>query len=135
MDVVLLDTDVFSFLMRRGDTRADQYRPHLQGKTVTLTFVSVGELYEWAAKRSWTANTLSAFEERLKAIVILPYDLELCREYARVKVSLSKGRVVPANDLWIAACAIRHSLPLLSHNRKHFEGIARLRLISEKAAE
>lgn len=34
MDAVLLDTDVFSYLTRIGDTRGDAYRPHVRGKTV-----------------------------------------------------------------------------------------------------
>lgn len=135
MDAVLLDTDVFSFLIRQGDTRGDLYRPHVKNKTVALSFVSVGELYVWAETRNWNAKTLAAFEERLKATVIVPYDLELCREYGRVKAGLPSGRVVPANDLWIAVCAIRHSIPLLTHNRQHFEGIPRLKLITETLAD
>ena len=35
------------------------------------------------------------------------------------------------NDLWIAATAIRHSIPLLSNNRRHFADIPGLVLISE----
>jgi tRNA(fMet)-specific endonuclease VapC len=103
-------------------------------KTVALSFVSVGELYVWAVKRNWTPKTLAAFEERLKARVIVPYDLEFCKEYGRTKARLPSGRVVPANDLWIAVCAIRHAIPLLTHNRKHFEGIPGLALISESPA-
>ncbi|MFQ5927407.1 MAG: PIN domain-containing protein [Terriglobia bacterium] len=131
MDAILLDTDVFSFLLRRGDTRGELYRPLVKDKTIALSFVSVGELYVWSVKRKWAAKTIAAFEEKLKATVIVPYDLELCREYGRVKASLPEGRVVPANDLWIAVCAIRHSIPLLTHNQKHFEGIPRLKLISQ----
>jgi tRNA(fMet)-specific endonuclease VapC len=134
MDAVLLDTDVFSFLIRQSDTRGDLYRPHVKNKTVALSFISVGELYVWAAKKNWTPKTLAAFEERLKATVIVPYDLELCKEYGRIKAQLPAGRVVAANDLWIAVSAIRHSIPLLTHNRKHFEGIPELKFISESPA-
>jgi predicted nucleic acid-binding protein len=35
------------------------------------------------------------------------------------------------NDLWIAATAIRYSIPLLSNNRRHFEEVPGLVLISE----
>ncbi len=133
MDAVLLDTDVFSFLLKRGDTRAELYKPHVKNRTVVLSFVSVGELYVWAVSRNWGRKKLAEFEERLKSTVIVPYDLELCRVYGRVKAGLPKGRVVPCNDLWIAVCAIRHSIPLLTHNRKDFEGIPGLKLISESS--
>lgn len=132
MDAVLLDTDVFSYLLKGGDTRAELYRPHVKGKTIALSFVTVGELYVWTIKRQWGARRIADLEERLKAAVIVPYDLELCKEYARVKCSLD-AQSVAGNDLWIATCAIRHSIPLVTHNRKHFEGIPRLVLISEVA--
>ncbi len=132
MDAVLLDTDVFSYLSKEGDTRADLYRPHVKGKTIALSFVTVGELYVWTVTRKWSAKRIAALEQRLKAAIIVPYDLELCKEYGRVKAALlAAGRVVPANDLWIAICAIRHSIPLVTHNAKDFDGIPGLRLISE----
>jgi hypothetical protein len=40
-------------------------------------------------------------------------------------------RFVADNDMWIAASAVRHNVPLVSHNRDHFEGIPGLVLISE----
>ena len=48
-----------------------------------------------------------------------------------IALDLAAGRNVPANDLWIAACAIRHSIPLVTHNSKDFAGIPRLIVISE----
>jgi predicted nucleic acid-binding protein len=130
MDTVLLDTDVFSFLSKPGDSRAALYSPHVKGKTIALSFISVGELYVWTMKRKWSPRRVEALEQHLQQIVIVPYDLDLCKEYGRVKASLSVSRVVAANDLWIATCAIRHSIPLLTHNHKHFEGIPRLKVIS-----
>jgi tRNA(fMet)-specific endonuclease VapC len=131
MDAVLLDTDVFSYLMKSKDARGDAYRPHVKGKTVAICFITVGELYYGAEKKKWSGKTLKNFQERLKAVVIVPYDSELCRTYGRVRASLAAGVVVAPNDLWIASCAIRHSIPLISNNRKHFEKISGLKLISE----
>lgn len=51
MDALLLDTDVFSYLNKPGDTRGDLYRPHVKGKTIALSFISIGELYFWTVKR------------------------------------------------------------------------------------
>ena len=131
MDAVLLDTDVFSYLMRPNDTRGDVYRSHVRGKAVAVSFVTVGELFYGAEKRKWSARNVSNLREKLKAVIVVPYDEELCRVYARVRASLPLGVVVAANDLWIAASAIRHSIPLITNNRKHFERIPDLKLISE----
>jgi tRNA(fMet)-specific endonuclease VapC len=34
-------------------------------------------------------------------------------------------------DAWAAAVALRHGLPLVTHNRKHFEPVPGLTIISE----
>lgn len=47
--VVVVDTDVFSFLYKR-DTRGALYLPHLSGKTAHLAFATVAELYYWAVR-------------------------------------------------------------------------------------
>ena len=131
MDAVLLDTDIFSYLTRTHDTRGDAYRPYVAGKTVAISFITVGEIYFGAAKRKWGKQTLNAFLERQKAVVVVPSDHEVCREYGKLKASLREaGIVIADNDLWIAACALRHSIPLISNNRKHFEKMPGLNLIS-----
>jgi integrase len=43
MDHVMLDTDVFSYLMK-GGARADPYRPHTEGKRIAISFVTVAAL-------------------------------------------------------------------------------------------
>jgi tRNA(fMet)-specific endonuclease VapC len=135
MDAVLLDTDVFSYLMKSKDTRADAYRPHVKGKTVAVSFITVGELHYGAEKKQWSVKNRQNLEERLKAVVIVPYDSELCRTFGRVKASLPKGVTVGTDDVWIASCAIRHGIPLVTNNRKHFERIPGLKIISETPAK
>ncbi|HVA62193.1 MAG TPA: PIN domain-containing protein [Terriglobales bacterium] len=68
-------------------------------------------------------------EQRILAVVVLPFDLDLCRVYARTRASLPAGVTVAANDLWIAACALRHALPLISNNHRHFQPVPGLQLI------
>ena len=57
--VVIVDTDVVSFLFK-GDTRAQLYRPHLQGRTLALSFMTVAELYQWAYIRNWTLAKIAS---------------------------------------------------------------------------
>jgi|SRR5579863_415939 len=135
MDAVLLDTDVFSYLLRAGDARGEPYRKHVQGKTIALSFITVGELYYGAIKRGWGAKKIANLAQHLKAAVIVPYDVEICKTYGRLRATLKtesgSDRCIFQNDLWIAACAVRHNLPLITNNRKHFEGIPGLNVISE----
>lgn len=134
MGAVLLDTDVFSYLLRAGDRRGEPYREHVRGKTIAVSFITVGELYYGASKRTWSAKTIASLEQHLKAAVIVPYDVEICKTYARLRATLrteSGSDRVLQNDLWIAASAVRHNLPLITNNRRHFEGIPGLNVISE----
>ena len=62
MDAVLLDTDVFSYLLKRGDQRADPYRRHVRGKAVAISFVTVGELYFGAQKKGWGAAKVTELD-------------------------------------------------------------------------
>jgi tRNA(fMet)-specific endonuclease VapC len=50
--------------------------------------------------------------------------------YAEVYASLeAKGTMIPLNDIWIAAFAIRHAMPLLARD-DHFARIEGLELIA-----
>jgi tRNA(fMet)-specific endonuclease VapC len=131
-DPILVDTDVFSYLMRPGDPRGDPYRRHVAGRMNTISHITLGELLFGATWRNWNAARVADMRQKLREVVILPFDAEVCEDYARLKVAiLSSGRVMADNDLWIAATAVRHSMPLLSNNRRHFEGVPGLILISE----
>ena len=55
MDILLLDTDVVSFLLK-GDTRAERYASIVQGNRLALSFMTVAELFQWAAVRNWGAK-------------------------------------------------------------------------------
>lgn len=129
--VVIVDTDVVSFLFK-GDTRAQAYRQHLQNKMLALSFMTVAELYQWAYSRNWGEQKLARLEEWLRASIIVPYDGELCRQWAKICVERQRlGRPISVQDAWIAATALRYGCPLVTHNRDDFADIAGLTVISE----
>lgn len=97
-----------------------------------MSFVTVGELLFGAYRKKWGPARLADLNQRLRSVVIVPYDFALCETYGELKTKLEQsGKIVGANDLWIATCAIRHSIPLISNNRADFEDIPGLVLISE----
>jgi predicted nucleic acid-binding protein len=52
------------------------------------------------------------------------------RHYAEVRDELKRsGRPIPGNDLWIAALARQHALPLLSRAR-HFDFVPGLKRVA-----
>ena len=61
---------------------------------------------------------------------LLPVDELVALEYARIARPLrALGTLPGANDLWIAAVALRHGLPLVTRDITHFERIPGLELV------
>ena len=61
---------------------------------------------------------------------VLVVDEATTEHYAALRAELKRmGRAIPSNDLWIAALARQHSLPLLSRDR-HFDVVAGLERLS-----
>lgn len=133
MSAVLLDTNVFSYVLKKHALAA-LYDKHLDGKQQTLCFAVVAELLQGARMSGWGAANIAKLEASIRTVIIIPYDLGVCRAWASLcdaKNPDGSSRTFENNDRWIAACAIHHKLPLISHNRSHFEGIPGLDLISE----
>jgi len=64
-----VDTDVVSFLFKR-DSRADLYRPHLTGRLLVVSFMTVAELDRWALARNWGERRRAALEQHLGSFVV-----------------------------------------------------------------
>lgn len=127
-DAVLADTDVFSFAFR-GDPRAKPYERHFVGRYPCLAFQTVAELRLWAIVRQWGAKRIGRLDEVLKHYVVLPYDPAMAVAWATIVHRRGLGRPIQAGDAWVAASAVRHKLPLLTHNRRDFADIPELQVL------
>ena len=126
----MLDTNVVSYLMK-GGPMAERYKPLVQGQLLSISFITVGELYFGAEKAGWGEKRRKELEATLKNFVVIPYDKEIARCYGRLFAERQKkGNTISANDAWIAACAVRHATALITHNASDFENIAGLRIIT-----
>ena len=132
---LIVDTNVLSYLMRGGEL-AELYAPHLRGKLLAISFITVGEMYYGAEKRHWGEQKRKQLETTLRNFVVVPYDHEIARCYGRlVAEGERQGRPISCADAWIAACAIRHAVPIVTHNADDFKNIANLQVITEHRAE
>jgi predicted nucleic acid-binding protein len=128
---VLADTNVISYTMR-GGRLAQLYEPHLKGKLVAISFITVGEFYYGAEKARWGNDKRLRLETNLRNFLVIPYDHEIARAYGRIMADSERaGRRMSLGDAWIAACSVRHGIPLVTHNAEHFKGVDALELIFE----
>ena len=132
MNILLLDTDVVSFILK-GDSRANKYSHIIQGNRLALSFMTVAELFQWAAIRNWGQQRTANLEKSLTNYLIIPVDIELCHIWGNLRAERQTiGRVISPQDAWIAATAIRHKLPLVTNNAKDFQSIPTLQVITVK---
>ena len=131
MNRVVVDTNIVSYVFKR-DTRAGVYTRHLEGRVLAISFMTLAELYRWAFERNWSPKNRELLASHLRNYVVIPFDNELCVTWARiVSDAKSAGVTINPSDAWVAASALRYGAPLVTHNRKCFEAIRGLRLISE----
>jgi len=128
---VIVDTNIVSYIMR-GSREAMIYSPFMDGKILSVSFITVGELYFWAEKRDWGEKKRLRLEHVLTNYVIIPHHSEIAKCYAKIRAERErKGLPISCADTWIAACAVCYGIPLVTHNASDFHEISNLQVISE----
>jgi len=129
--VVVVDTDVVSFQFKR-DTRAVLYDPHLAGRVLVLSFMTIAELDGWSLHQRWGAARRARLDAHLRRFVTYPYDRNLCRVWAEAtQEARQAGRPIQCADAWIAATALALDVPLVTHNPSDYAGVSSLTIITE----
>jgi predicted nucleic acid-binding protein len=128
----VVDTSVASlFVKLPPDTRALAYLPHIDGKELTISFMTLAELFRWPIERGWGTRQVARLERYISLNYTVHYaDEALCRAWADIRA----GHQIDTADAWIAATARVRGVPLVTHNRRHFSGIAGVTIISEAPA-
>jgi predicted nucleic acid-binding protein len=130
-DIVVVDTNVISFFFK-GDTRAALYQAHLKGRLQVFAAQTRAELELWALINNWGRRRRTALHDYLKNFVFAEASEAICLRWAEVQDSARKqGRPISVSDAWIAATALTHVLPLVTHNPKDFKSVAGLVVITE----
>lgn len=128
---MLLDTNIVSYLFKK-DSRATGYLPHFQGQRLHLSFMTVAEIYRWPFERNWSEPRKQALEAFLRAhFTILRFDNQLAWTWAELVGRTMRGQPMSIADSWIAATALQHAMPLVTHNAKHFKSVPGLTVITE----
>lgn len=122
MRELLLDTNVLSDLFASDPDAVDAFQNarRLCINTVVLAEMLSGILL--GSRRELNTRRLSAFLSSPR-VSVLEIGRRTAEHYADISVNLRrKGRLIPTNDLWIAASAREHGLVLLTRDG-HFRAV------------
>jgi tRNA(fMet)-specific endonuclease VapC len=127
---MVLDTVVLIDLereLRQGKAgRATTALERHANETLFLTPTIAGEL---AAGESM--NQREVWRRFIEPFTFLAIDERVCWQYGELYRKLrSKGRMIGANDLWIAATTIAYEESLLSRNEGDFHQVPGLKLLT-----
>ena len=126
----LVDTD-WIILHFRGERRVARRIEDLTSEGIGLSVVSMGELYEGVYRASDPPGSESALRVILSDVDIVPIDDEVCRIFGQQRGRLrANNALISDSDLWIGATAMRHNLTLLTNNRRDFERMRGLSIVS-----
>ena len=127
MNYILLDTNAYTGLIN-GDISV--YELITQADVVYMSSIVLGELYSGfhgGSKLDWNCNLLRDFLEK-KTIKIIDVTHETAKIFGKIKNELrQKAKMIPINDIWIAAHAIETNATLLTYD-KHYAFISNLKI-------
>jgi len=128
---LLIDTDVLSFTYKK-DSRSTLYESYLKENFLIISFMTLAELNLWTVRNNWGEKRKNNLAEFLKDYLVIYSDEKLCEIWAEIKSDAHrKGRPIETADAWVAAVALMFDIPLVTNNRKHFENVGNLKIISE----
>lgn len=127
----LLDTDwIIDALADRRNAPA--LIKELSPDGISISIVTVGEVYEGAFGSALSERHLSSLRLFLSPFPVLPLTDPIMEHFARLRSQLRRqGNLIPDFDLLIAATAWEHDLTLLTFNQRHFARIPGLRLFQQ----
>ena len=123
----LLDTNIVIAIFSRDEAVMTELA---KSREIFIPSVVLGELYYGAQKSAHKKENSAVIDKFASANTILACDVDTARQYGKIKESLlAKGRPIPDNDIWIAAIAFQHHLPLVTRDL-HFNEIKGLAIKS-----
>jgi len=124
MSRYMLDTDTCSYIMRRSPEAVVKRLAKVPVNDVCVSVITKSELLfgvEVSPKRRQDEAALDAF---LRYLEVLDFPDKASSHYAKIRADLkSRGSMIGANDLLIAAHARSLGLTLVTNNTKEFRQV------------
>lgn len=127
----LIDTDwVIDHL--KGVDRVIRKLEQLASEGMAMSIISLAEIYEGVYYSKDPVKSLQLLEEFLAPdLKVLDVDQEICKVFGRERGKLRKQKKMISDfDLLIASTCLYYNLTLLTNNRRHYEMVEGLNMLS-----
>ena len=125
----MLDTDTCSYVMKRSSQAVLKRLQEVRVSDVCISVITKSELLfgvEMSPRREQDEMALCAF---LAHVEVLDFPDEAAAHYAKIRADLkTRGTMIGANDLFIAAQARSLGLTLVTNNTGEFGRVQKLML-------
>ena len=122
----LLDTNIVIALFANDENVLAQLK---NADEVFIPGIVLGELYYGANKSSRSQANMARIDEFAAENQVLAVDGQTARHYGEVKNALHiKGKLIPENDIWIAALSRQHQYTLVTQDN-HFNEVEEIETI------
>jgi predicted nucleic acid-binding protein len=123
---LILDTNALSAI---ADAEPGASAQFAEARRVAIPVIVLGE-FRFGIGHSRSKQRYERWLEELASVCdVFVVDEETAIRYAEIRTELKQaGTPIPSNDMWIAAIARQHAVPILSRDR-HFDLIKGLRRI------
>ena len=125
----MLDTDTCIYLKNRRPPSIAKRFNTLKSGEVVISLVTFGELYNGALKSNESQAALKNINQLARRLPIQAMSVDVAKTYGSIRRTLEQqGRVIGANDMWIAAHALSSGLTLVTNNMKEFGRVDGLKI-------
>jgi len=125
--MILLDTSVLIDYYRKKDkTKSYLFKLLQNHQSFAVSAITHYEIYIGA-----DSSQIGFWDDFFSSFTIFPFDIEASKKavsiYQKLKIA---NKLIEIPDLFIASTAIVHNLPCATLNKKHFQRITELELVS-----
>lgn len=129
MNALAIDTNVYSGFMRAQPDAVRELRAAAEIHLPLFVLAEILAGFAAGTRARKNREELARFFASPRVHLLVP-DERTARQYAEIYAALrAAGTPIPSNDLWIAALARQHRLPLLSFD-SHFGAVPGLDLVA-----
>ena len=124
---LLLDTSAVIPHLRRDESVTKQMEA---ADRLYLPAVVLGELFHGAYRLPFPERQIEKIRTFLRAVTVLGIGITTAQHFGQISAELSvSGKSIPANDVWVAALAREHQLPVVTED-EHFDRVPGITVLS-----